>query len=333
MPGIFTKKGTKVNRHGPARIEDCLKLEVAYHSNNSQRMKPRFTDRKLNSACKRATYLYHRAGASLGTAVGISGQKGKPERIVSLTTIPERIGEIHVCIDSLLRQSLKPDMVLLWLNMSEVSGRPVVRPDTLPRSLTRLVDRGLTIDWCPNIGPYCKLVPTLRKYPEATVVTADDDICYPSYWLQELVEAKNREPQYVHCHRAHRMTYGDDGALFPYNQWETYAEGHFEPSFDIFPTGVGGVIYAPGDLHPDVLDEKAFLELCPKADDIWFKAMSLRNGVMCKRVPGGRFKDYRCSMHTCRKSSLRKDNVHGGGNDEQIQRVAGRYGVFGPHRD
>lgn len=37
-------------------------------------------------------------------------------------------------------------------------------------------------------------------------------------------------------------------------------------------------------LHPDVTDEALCVELCPTADDIWFKTMSLLNNVLCKKV-------------------------------------------------
>jgi len=37
----------------------------------------------------------------------------------------------------------------------------------------------------------------------------------------------------------------------------------------IFPAGVGGALYPPGHLHPDVLDEATFRALCPSTDDAW----------------------------------------------------------------
>ena len=55
-----------------------------------------------------------------------------------------------------------------------------------------------------------------------------------------------------------------------------------------FPTGVGGVLYFPGCFDERILDEELFMSICPKADDIWLKAMSLKKGVLCKRV-----EDYR----------------------------------------
>ena len=52
-----------------------------------------------------------------------------------------------------------------------------------------------------------------------------------------------------------------------------------------FPTGCGGVLYPPHSLHQDISREDLFLKLCPKADDMWFKIMSLKAGVSSCLVP------------------------------------------------
>jgi hypothetical protein len=53
---------------------------------------------------------------------GVTGRFGKPDRqenepraIVSLTSCPERMYDIHFCTFSLLNQITKPDAVILWL--------------------------------------------------------------------------------------------------------------------------------------------------------------------------------------------------------------------------
>ena len=284
--------------------------------------------RLTNSTIKRYHRLAHALGARFSHASGVSGRSGEPELVISLTTIAERVPTIHLCLDSLLRQTRKPDRIVLWLNRTEEPGRPVLAPATLPRSLTRLVARGLTIEWCPNHGPYCKLLPALRQYPRARIVTADDDILYAPDWLEALAAAQEREPQYIHCHRAHLMRFGPDGALRPYAEWSRGAGGLTEPSVDLFPTGVGGVLYAPGDLDPEVFNEAAYRELCPRSDDVWFRAMSLCAGKLCRVVPGRVFREHRCELPVSRRRNLRTHNVTGGGNDTQLRAVAARYPVF-----
>jgi len=87
----------------------------------------------------------HKLSASWNRQMGITKEKRNPELIVSLTSIPERLATIHLCLDSLLRQSLKPDRLILWLNESCEEGRPIVNKNHIPLSLVRLQGRGLEI--------------------------------------------------------------------------------------------------------------------------------------------------------------------------------------------
>lgn len=284
--------------------------------------------RFTNSAIKRYRRISHSLGARFLRASGVSGRAGEPELIVSLTSIPERIATLQLVIDSLLRQRHQPDRVVLWLNHTDVPGRPRLTPETLPVSLTRLEARGLSIEWCENLGPHCKLIPALKRFPRAKIATADDDVLYKPDWLGALVAAQAREPQYIHCHRGHLMRYDAGGELLPYKQWGRYAAGLARASFDLFPTGVGGVLYAPGDLAPEIFNERVFRAICPRADDIWFKAMSLLAGKKCKLVPQSSFRDHQCELKASRVNRLRAYNVVGGGNDVQLRAMAQLYPVF-----
>ncbi len=268
----------------------------------------------------------HRFSAAWSCRRGVTDEKREPELIVSLTTIPERIDTIHLCLDSLLRQSLKPDRIILWLSESNEPGRPMISAGQLPAALTRLVERGLEIHWCKDTRSFRKIIPTLRAYPQALIVTADDDIFYPRHWLRLLYEAYQNEPHFMHCHRAHLIKYDHNGVILPYRQWDFLAPGHQGSSLDLFPTSGGGVLYAPGHLHPEVLNEKVFLELCPKADDVWLKAMSLMAHVPCKKVSSNTIKytEIKISNNLC----LCTENVDQGGNDQQTKAVGQKYGIY-----
>ena len=151
---------------------------------------------------------------------GVTSTKRDPELIISLTTIPERIGTLGLCLDSLLRQSLKPDRLILWLSESNEPGKPLISPQSLPPDLHRLIQRGLEIRWCKDIRSFRKIIPALRAHPEAIIVTADDDVMYPRHWLAMMYEAYQREPHFIHCHRAHLMRFDESGAVLPYRQWQ-----------------------------------------------------------------------------------------------------------------
>ncbi|MGH9463240.1 MAG: glycosyltransferase family 2 protein [Vicinamibacteria bacterium] len=195
-----------------------------------------------------------------------------PKLIVSLTSFPERIPAIFFTLYSLLNQTVKPDMLLLWLAEEQF---PYKEKD-LPKRVRDLQEYGLTIKWCADLKSYKKLIPALKEYPNDIIVTADDDVYYPQNWLELLYESYLREPQFIHCHRAHRITFEESGKIGPYNNWPQGISTD-EASYMNFLTGVGGVLYPPGSLYQDVSNSDLFMKLCPTADDIWFWAMAVLN--------------------------------------------------------
>lgn len=107
----------------------------------------------------------------------LNKQKRKEEIIVSLTSFPGRIHLVHKTIQTILLQSVKPDLVELWLAKEQF---PNYEKD-LPNELTNLIQYGLKICWCSDYRSFKKLVPSLQEHPDAIIVTADDDVYYPQY--------------------------------------------------------------------------------------------------------------------------------------------------------
>lgn len=132
--------------------------------------------------------------------------------IVSLTSYGARLGTAHIAIESLLRQDLEPDAIILWLTADDAAS--------LPPAIERQQRRGLVVRVCPDLRSYKKIVPALEAFPEATIVTADDDLMYPRAWLRELVKCQRAHGDAIPCHRAHRMTFDATAALRPYTDWE-----------------------------------------------------------------------------------------------------------------
>jgi hypothetical protein len=198
----------------------------------------------------------------------------------------------------------------------------------LPPVLSKLQRRGLEIRWCKDLGPHTKLIHALKAFSGALIVTADDDCFNSRNWLGDLYNAYLAQPQYIHCHRAHLMRADDNGALLPYRQWDICSNGFVGPSTMLFPTGVGGVLYAPDHLDGEVFDENVFRSICPKADDVWFKAMSLKSSVNCKKI-----RPYSSDLIIIRGSqavSLEDHNdLSHGGNDDQLKAVFEKFNLWG----
>jgi hypothetical protein len=241
--------------------------------------------------------------------------------IVSLTTYSKRIYQVHMVIESLGFQTVKPNRIILWLDESEFSI------DTLPLVLKMQMDRGLEIKFVPNFKSYKKLLPCLKENTEANIVTVDDDILYPNYFIEGLIAESKLTPSTVLGYRGHQIRFDNQGKLLKYSKWDLDTNVT-EPSKLIFPTGVGGVFYPVGSLHKDVLNYKLASELASNGDDIWFKVMTLRNGFLSKVIkPRNGFEYDFVEIPMGTDISLYHENVISGGNNGKIKAVFSYFNV------
>lgn len=252
---------------------------------------------------------------------GVLQKKREVPLVVSLTSIPERINYVYLVVECLLSQTLKPDYLILWL--SKENG---LDDNTLPFKLKRLKKRGLEIRYSEDLGPYRKLIPTLKEFPDSIIVTADDDMCYPPDWLRELYESYESNPEYIHCHRAHEIIKDGNGKLKKYIEWDQLSPGKTGPSKYLFPTTGGGILFPPNSLHSEVLNKDVFMDLCPLSDDIWVKAMSLMKGTLIKKV--NPYYEKNLIIRETQDMKLWKNNVRQGENDKKIERVFEKYRLY-----
>lgn len=198
------------------------------------------------------------------------------EIIISLTSYPARINTINQTIESLLNQSFKADRVILWLAQEQFPNRE----KDLPKQLLDLVPKGLTIGWYKDIKSYKKLIPTLKKYPDAIIVTADDDNIYVTNWLKKLYNSYVKYPKDIHAHRVTKF-------ISKGNQWDIISGGkeyYKHASYLNKLTGVGGVLYPPHCFYKDILNEELIFKLAPINDDQWFWLQAALNGVRVRVV-------------------------------------------------
>lgn len=205
--------------------------------------------------------------------IGINQDKqNAPLLIVTLTSFPARINEIHYTIYSLLNQRLKPDKVVLWLAEDQFPNKE----EDLPNNLLKLKSNGLTIEWCDDIKSYKKLIPALEKYPKDFLVTADDDIYYHETWLEDMWKVYEKHPNTIISSRTRRIKINSEDEILPYNNWNLINDDS-ESSYLNLPTGAGGILYFPNALSNMVFEKNLFKEFCPTTDDLWFWAMAVLN--------------------------------------------------------
>jgi hypothetical protein len=159
-------------------------------------------------------------------------------------------------------------------------------------------------------------------------VTADDDIYYPPEFLKLLYDAYLKDPQYIHCHRAHRITFDKNNHINKYSKW-TRQVSNIEPSLCNFLTGVGGVLYPPKALYKEVFNEELFLKLSPTADDIWFWAMAVLNNTKINVVKNNiatlQYTNIERECGLNGEKTLSQKNDFGGGNDKQLKNIFNHY--------
>lgn len=212
---------------------------------------------------------------------GINTNKRSPQVIVSLTSHPPRIGTTAISINTLLRQTLKPDRLILWLAESQFPNKE----RDLPSELLKLIKLGLEIKWCEDLLSYKKLVPALREFPEDIIVTADDDLYYEEDWLESLYSAYITDSKNIYVRRAVKMKI-EDGRIVAYKRDEQFNADFSVPSFANQLMGGSGCLFPPHSLHKDVFDVNKFLMLIPTHDDIYFWFMAILNGTKIGVVRG-----------------------------------------------
>ncbi|MBT8280235.1 MAG: zinc-binding alcohol dehydrogenase [Muriicola sp.] len=204
---------------------------------------------------------------------GKQSSKTEVPVVISLTTIESRLGVVDLVIRSLLAQSVSPKKILLWI--------PQSLEQMLPDRLTELCGETFEIHTTHLHCSHKKLVHTLSAFPNNPIISCDDDLMYRPQWLALLYQESQRFPQSILANQTRTITTDSEGNFLPYSKWPTNqlaAEG----SDYVLPIGAEGVLYPPGSLDSRYDNEELFLKLAPKADDLWFKAMSLLKGTKCR---------------------------------------------------
>ncbi|PIJ41838.1 hypothetical protein [Tatumella sp. OPLPL6] len=232
--------------------------------------------------------------------------------VISLTSFSKRLNLVYLTIESVFRQKCASKYeVHLYLSKLDITS------SGLPNSLKRLEDRGLKIFIVDeNIKSYKKLFYSSLYNESKPIITIDDDIFYPSYWLNKLLMKAALNPNSVIAYRGHNITFKDSGIL---NKYSDFIQTPIKKinGANFMPTGVSGVFYPIGSLKGLNEEQEFFLKLCPNADDIWFKFKTIRNGFDSILV--GDKSVHFISIPSSQNFSLRKFNLDESGNDIQLK--------------
>jgi glycosyl transferase family 2 len=202
--------------------------------------------------------------------------------IASLSTVPERIGNLGPTIRSLLRQTRPPDEIVVAVPEFSIREQ---RSYAVPKYVSRwprLRVLRCRKDW----GPATKFIPVVREELAAgrgntLIMVVDDDRVYPRDALETYLHYSERLPEAALCFR---------GAAMPRSlDWRDAkmirASELRQPQVAAVITGCGSYFIQPRFFDESLWDYSKAPNGAFYMDDIWISGWLSRGGVKRYVVP------------------------------------------------
>jgi len=203
-----------------------------------------------------------------------------PKVIITLTSFPGRINRVWLVIETILRQSQKPDRIILWLSKEQFTSI-----NQLPIRLISQTNKGLEIRFVDgDLKSHKKYYYTLKEFPDDIIITIDDDILYPSWMIEDLITASIKNPQSVVCRYACVISYIKD-EIIPYDKWVKPISDNTIHA-DLFFGSGGGTLFPAYSLSHEILNEYVIKNVTPLADDVLLNAICRLNNIDVIKVAG-----------------------------------------------
>jgi len=234
--------------------------------------------------------------------------------IVSFTSFPDRIKNVWQVVECMLRQTVLPEKIILWLSKEQFPSM-----DSLPQSIkgrindifeVRLVDG--------DIKSHKKYYYVSKEFRNNLVFLIDDDIYYPTDIIDRSL--KNKINNNVVCNYSRIIEYDVNGKHLPYSQWKDNV--FKKKGKDIFLGTGGGTLLRFSELFNDVSNINLAMSLTPTADDVWINAMIRLANLKIETVSNGFF----LPIEVKYKRTLSSINVGLSMNDKQILAIEKYYG-------
>ena len=141
--------------------------------------------RQTSSLCALAYYTF------CPISYGLNKDKRDVPIVVTMTSFPARFKTIHLAIKSIMAQTIKPDKIILYLDEN-------VDDAQITEKMRKLKEYGLEIKKRPvDMKVHKKYYYAMKEYPDAIIVTADDDCMYRKGLISTLLETHKKYPQTV----------------------------------------------------------------------------------------------------------------------------------------
>ncbi len=243
--------------------------------------------------------------------------------IVSFTSFPARIKKVHLVVETILRQTVLPHRIILWLSREQFPTE-----ESLPKKLLELRNRGLEIKIRENdLRSHKKYYYTLKEYPNDILITIDDDILYPTNMIETLLGAHKKHPNAIIARYGSKIRFASD-IIKPYREWDKNYVTDRPDDFAFFGSG-GGTLFPVGAFPSHATNKDVFFKVCPLADDVWLNTMIRLNDKKVLLLKAN--KDICFPVVNNKNTTLASQNVGEDLNDTQLKDVRDyfieKYGV------
>src|SRR5213596_188905 len=202
--------------------------------------------------------------------------------IASLSTVPDRIGNLEPTIRSLLKQTRPPDEIVLAIPEFSVREQ---RPYIVPKYISRL-PRVRVLHCAEDWGPATKFIGAIQDELAAgrqnsLIMVVDDDRLYPRDAVETYLYYSEQLPDAALCFRGAAMpsTFDwDDARMIRASELR-------EPRPVAVITGCGSYLIQPRFFDESLWTYSVAPQIAFHIDDIWISGWLSRRGVKRYVVP------------------------------------------------
>jgi len=121
---------------------------------------------------------------------------------ISLSTIPQRIKDLNKSIESLLKQTKKPDKIFINIPFKYRRFNETIDDNKIPKFDNNEVE----ITRCEDCGPGTKLLGSLDKLEKnSLVILVDDDHIYEDYMIEKFFHFYSKSPNNAYSFYVHPL--------------------------------------------------------------------------------------------------------------------------------
>jgi len=121
---------------------------------------------------------------------------------VSISTIPQRLKNIKESVESLIKQTHRPDKIFINIPYKYRRFNETINDSQIPSFNENIVE----ITRCEDCGPGTKLLGSLNKFKEnSLVILADDDHIYENYMIEKFFYFYSKAPNNAYSFYVHPL--------------------------------------------------------------------------------------------------------------------------------